>query len=136
MVSPAMQEEFLLNYQVPVLQQYGAAQYGCCEDLSRKIGIVLRIPNLRVFVSSYWTDLDKVIAACGATHTIMWRQPAALVTHAHDLEPIKRHLEEGMRRLQGCCYQVVLRELETLGGHPQRLHEWARAAIAAAEEFA
>ena len=136
MVSPRMQEEFLLHYQIPVLQQFGAVQYGCCEDLSQKIGIVLKIPNLRVFVSSYWTDLEKVIEACGATHTIMWRQPAALVAHAHDIEPIKRHLEDGMRRLRGGHYQVVLRELETLRGHPERLREWARTAIAVAETFA
>jgi len=135
-VSPRMQEEFLINYQIAVCQQFGAVQYGCCEDLSHKIGIVLKIPNLRIFVSSYWTDLDKVIEACGATHTIMWRQPAALVTHAEDIEPVRRHLEEGMRKLQGCHYQVVLRELQTLGGHRERLREWARAAIETAEEFA
>jgi len=136
LVSPQMHEEFLLNYQIPVLQQFGAAQYGCCEDLSQKISIVLKIPNLRVFVSSYWTDLDKVIEACGRTHTIMWRQPAAMVTHADDMEPIERHLEVGLRKLQGFHYQVVLRELETLAGRPERLREWARAAIALAERFA
>ena len=62
-VSPRMQEEFLLNYQIPLFQQCGLVQYGCCEDLTHKIEAVLRIPNLRVFVSSYWTDLDKVIEA-------------------------------------------------------------------------
>ncbi|NDK10642.1 MAG: hypothetical protein GW911_01115, partial [Armatimonadetes bacterium] len=76
-ISPAMQEEFLLNYQKPVLQQYGAVQYGCCEDLSQKIDLILRLPNLRVFVCSAWTDLDKVIERCGSSHTIMWRQAAA-----------------------------------------------------------
>jgi len=135
-VSPRMQEEFLLNYQIPVLQQFGAAQYGCCEDLSQKVGVVLKIPNLRIFVASYWTDLDAVIEACGATHTIMWRQSAAQVTGSEDTEPIRRHLEDGMRRLQGCHYQVVLRELETLAGHPQRLREWARLAIELAGKYA
>ena len=135
-VSPQMQEEFLINYQIAVLQQFGAVQYGCCEDLSQKINIVLNIPNLRIFVSSYWTDLDKVIEACGGTHTIMWRQPAALVAHSADMGPIEEHLEAGLRRLQGFHYQVVLRELETLSGRPERLREWARTAIALAERFA
>ena len=135
-VSPRMQEEFLLNYQIPVFQQFGAVQYGCCEDLSHKIDIVLRIPNLRIFVSSYWTDLDKVLAACGTDYTIMWRQHAASVVFADEIDPIRRHLREGMGKLQGYHYQVVLRELETLAGHPDRLHEWARTAIEVAEEYA
>jgi len=133
-VSPRMQEEFLLNYQMPVLQQYGAVQYGCCEDLTHKIDIVLRIPNLRVFVCSPWTDLDRVVEKCGARFTIMWRQSAQAVVYPADLEPVRRHLEEGMRRLRGCHYQIVLRELETLRGNPNRLREWAQTAIAAAEQ--
>jgi hypothetical protein len=135
-VSPRMQEEFLLNYQIPVMQQYGAVEYGCCEDLTHKIDIVLRIPNLRVFVCSAWTDLDRVVEKCGARYTIMWRQSAQAVVYPDDLAPIRRHLAEGMRKLRGCYYQVVLRELETLHGHPNRLREWAQAAIAAAERNA
>ncbi|MCX7600105.1 MAG: hypothetical protein N2512_14750 [Armatimonadetes bacterium] len=135
-VSPAMTEEFLLNYQIPLLQQYGAVQYGCCEDLTQKIAAVLRIPNLRIFVCSAWTDLDKVIEACGRRYTIMWRQPAAAVVHASDIGSIKSHLEVGLGKLTGYYYQVVLREIETLGGHPERLREWARTAIELAEKFA
>ena len=135
-ISPAMQEEFLLNYQKPVLQQYGAVQYGCCEDLSQKIDLILRLPNLRVFVCSAWTDLDKVIERCGSSHTIMWRQAAAAVTLPDDLSAYQQHLNEGLRKLQGCHYQVVLRELETLKGHPDRLKEWARLGIELAERHA
>ncbi len=135
-VSPRMQEEFLLNYQTPIFQQFGAVQYGCCEDLTRKIDIVLRIPNLRVFVSSAWTDLDKVIEACGTRYTIMWRQSAAAVVFPDDLEPIRRHLDEGLRRLQGHHYQIVLREVETLQGHPNRIREWAQLAIELAGRYA
>jgi len=135
-VSPRMQEEFLLNYQVPLFQQFGAVQYGCCEDLSQKIDLVLRIPNLRVFVCSAWTNLDKLLEACGTRYTIMWRQSAAAVTIPDDMEPIRKHLEEGLRKLQGYHYQVVLRELETLHGHPTRLRDWARMAIEIAEKYA
>ena len=135
-VSPAMQEEFLLSYQTPALQQYGAAQYGCCEDLTHKIDIILRIPNLRVFVCSAWTDLDRVIDSCGMDYTIMWRQSAAAVVFPDDLGPIRAHLDEGLRKLRGHHYQVVLREVETLQGHPNRIREWAQAAIELAEKWA
>jgi len=135
-VSPAMFEEFLLNYQMPVLQQFGAVQYGCCEDLSRKIDRVMRIPNLRVFVCSAWTNLDAVVDACRGRCAIMWRQRATDVLLSDDLGRIREHLRDGMRRLQGMPYQVVLREVETLAGRPNRLQEWATLAREAAEEFA
>ena len=135
-VSPAMQEEFLLSYQKVLFQQYGAAQYGCCEDLSTKVDMVLRIPNLRIFVCSFWTDLDRVIQGCGRNVTIMWRQSSAQVTLPDDLSEHRRHLEDGLQRLQGCHYQIVLREIQTLCGRQERLRDWARLTIELAEKHA
>jgi len=134
-VSPAMWEEFCLNYQLPIMQQFGLSQYGCCEDLTRKIAGVLRIPNLRVFVCSAWTDLDQVIAACGQRYTIMWRQMASEVTLSPDLTQVREHLDEGMRKLQGCHYQVVLREVQTSPHGPERIRDWARLGIELAEKY-
>jgi hypothetical protein len=135
-VSPAMFDEFLLSYQMPLLSQFGAVQYGCCEDLTRKIEHVLRIPNLRVFVVSAWTDLNAAIEACRGRCAIMWRQRAADVTLSPDLARVEEHLREGMARLRGTPHQVVLREIETLDGRPDRLREWARLAIRLAERAA
>ncbi len=135
-VSPPMQDEFLLSYQKVLFQQFGAVQYGCCENLTTKTDIVLRIPHLRIFVCSFWTDLDRVIEACSRRHTIMWRQSSAQVTLPDTLDEHRRHLESGLKRLQGHHYQVVLRELETLRGRPQRLREWAQLAIEMAERYA
>lgn len=134
MVSPEMQEEFLLNYQIPCFQQFGAVQYGCCEDLSQKIEIVKKIPNLRIFVCSYWTDLEKLLKACGTDYTIMWRQLSAHVMLPDELDGVRKTLDEGMRKLKGSYYQVILREVETLNGHPNRLKEWAEIAMETAEK--
>lgn len=135
-VSPAMWEEFCLEYQKPILARFGAVAYGCCENLTHKIDGVLSIPNLRVFVASAWTHLDAVIDRAGAKHTIMWRQKASDVVMSSDVGSVAKHLDDGARRLKGCHYQIVLRELETLGGHADRLHVWTRLAREAAERHA
>jgi len=127
-VSPAMWEEFLLDYQRPILERFALVSYGCCENLTQKIEGVLGIPNLRIFVSSAWTDLAKVVEAVGDRCTIMWRQKASDVVFPDDLSGQRRHLREGLRIAKGCYVQIVLRELQTLRGHPRRLHEWARIA--------
>ncbi len=135
-VGPAMHEEFLLSYQKVLFQSFGRVQYGCCESLSNKTDIVLGIPNLRIFVSSFWSDLEEVIEACGTDYCIMWRQSAAQVALPDTLDEHRAHLEWGLSRLQGHPYQIVLREIETLRGRNNRLHEWAKLAIEMAEKWA
>lgn len=135
-VSPAMWEAFLLNYQKPIFERFGLVGYGCCEDLTHKMDQVLTIPNLRIFVCSAWTDLDKLLGRVGTDYVIMWRQKASDVVFPDDVETIRRDLEEGTKKLQGSYYQIILRELQTLSGHPDRLHVWTRAAIEMAEKYA
>ena len=134
--SPAMWEEFCLAYQRPIFAKYGLAGYGCCENLTRKIDGVLSIPNLRIFVCSAWTNLDTLLSKVGPQYCIMWRQKASDVVFAEGDEAVRRPLDEGARKLRGRPYQIVLRELQTLAGHPDRLHVWTRLAKEAAEKHA
>ncbi len=134
-VSPQAWEEFCLNYQKPIFEQFGLVAYGCCENLTHKIEGVLSIPNLRIFVCSPWTDLDKVIKAVGDRHVIMWRQKASDVVFTDDIKKIQQHLEEGLKKLKGCHVQIVLRELQTLGGNLDRLHIWTKLAKEAAAKY-
>jgi len=131
-----MWQEFCLSYQMPIIQRFGLAAYGCCENLTHKIAGVLTIPNLRIFVASAWTNLGKVIERVGDRYVIMWRQKASDVVFAEGPAALKRDLEEGMRRLRGCYVQIVLRELQTLAGHPDRLHVWTRLAQEVAAKYA
>jgi hypothetical protein len=135
-VSPAMWEEFCLEYQQPIFERYGLVGYGCCENLTHKIDGVLSIPNLRLFVCSAWSDLDAVLEKVSPKYCIMWRQKASDVVFPDDEETIRADLETGAGKLAGRPYQIVLRELQTLAGHPDRLHVWTRHAIAAASRHA
>lgn len=135
-VSPAMWEEFCLEYQKPILARFGHVAYGCCENLTHKIDGVLSIPNLRILVCSAWTDLSTVLEKVGQDYCIMWRQKASDVVFPDDSAKIKNDLMDGAKQLQGSFYQIVLRELETLAGHPDRLHQWTQYAKEAAEKYA
>jgi hypothetical protein len=135
-VSPTMWREFSLEYQRPIIEQFGLSGYGCCEDLTHEIDGVLSLANLRIFVCSAWTDLAAVQDAVGQDYVIMWRQKASDVVFPDSLDIIRRDLEDGLRQLQGFYYQIVLRELQTLSGHPDRLHDWTRIAIETAARYA
>ena len=135
-VSPKMWRTFCLDYQRPIIEQFGLSAYGCCENLTHKIEGVMSLKNLRIFVCSAWTDLAKVQEAVGQNYVIMWRQKASDVVFPDDLAVIQRDLERGAQQLQGFHYQIVLRELQTLAGHPRRLHDWTRIAKAMAAKYA
>ena len=134
-VSPEGWKEFDLKYQMSVMEKYGYVNYGCCENLTHKIDGVLSIPNLRLVTCSAWTNLDVIIEKCAAKYAIMWRQKATDVVFPKEDSVIKTALFDGARRLQSCKYQIVLRELETLAGHLDRLHVWTRYAKEAAEKY-
>ncbi|MBM4050477.1 MAG: hypothetical protein FJ279_35735 [Planctomycetes bacterium] len=124
-VSPRQHEEFLLRYQKPILARYGLTFYGCCEDLTNKIPLILSIPNLRKFVCSPWTDIGKLAEAARDRYVIEWRQKATDVVYAPDLTAVRQHLERGLTLARGCRIQIVLQELETTNHNPKRLADWA-----------
>ncbi len=123
-VGPAMFEEFLLNYQKSIFSRFGAVCYGCCENLTRKLDMVLAIPNLRLLSCSAWTDLPLLVQKAGERCCIMWRHKASDVVCSSDTAALSRQIFEQAEILKGCSYQVILRELQTLMGHDDRLREW------------
>jgi len=136
-VSPGMWREFLLAYQLPILERFGLSAYGCCENLTHKIDDVLAIPNLRIFVCSAWTDLDTVVEKVGRDFVIMWREKATRVVFSEDMKPIRAKLDEDLRKMKGCFVQIVLRELQTLSGRGvERLRAWTEAAKEAGAKYA
>ncbi|MFA6101798.1 MAG: hypothetical protein WCV67_01815 [Victivallaceae bacterium] len=135
-VSPAMFEEFLLDYQKKIFARFGAVSYGCCENLTNKMEPVLAIPNLKIMVCSAWTNLDKLIARVGTKHCIMWRHKASDAVCPHDISALKQYVNEGARKLQGHYYQTILRELQTQMGHDNRLYEWTQISKEATTKYA
>jgi len=77
--------------------------------------------------------LDRLLEKAPPSLTLMWRPKASDVVFPDYLRPIRKALERGTQKLRGRPYQIVLREFQTLAGHPRRLHELAHLAIEAAE---
>jgi len=62
-VSPEMFAEFILPYQVPLMQKFKYAYYGCCEPLEQRIDHILPVmPNLRAVSVAPMADPEKMAA--------------------------------------------------------------------------
>lgn len=136
LVSPAMHEEFLLQYQLPIMQHFGRIAYGCCEDLTQKIDMLRQVPNLRIIAVTPRADVRRCAEQIGTDYVISWRpNPTDMVCCGFDEARIERMVREGLEACHGCCVHLHLKDVETLEGDPSRLARWVRIVRRVAEEM-
>lgn len=125
LISPEFHDEFLLRYQLPIIGDYGLSHYGCCEDLSRKIGLLRRIPNLRSIAVAPSADLAACAEQIGADYAISWRpSPTDMVCADWSEDRIHGLLRQGLAACAGTRMHICLKDIETLQGEPDRLKRW------------
>ena len=124
-VSPAMHEEFLLRYQIPILSRFGLAAYGCCEDLTRKIAMLRQVPNLRRIAVSPFADAGRCAEQIGEDYVLSYRpSPTDMVGYGFDPGRIRAILERDLRACRGCHVDITLKDVETVQGDPDRVRRW------------
>ena len=126
-VSPKMHEEFLLRYQLPILQHFGLTAYGCCEDLTHKISMLRQIPNLRRIAVAPAADVASCAEQIGTDYVISYRpSPADMVGYGWDEQRVRAILKKDLDALQGCLFDITLKDVETVQYDPSRIRKWVR----------
>ena len=129
-VSPAMHDEFLMQYERRVLEPFGLNGYGCCEDLTRKLDRVVAFPHMRRISISPWACVEPCAEALGGRFIFSWKpQPSHLVgafDEAVIRGEIRRTLEAADRN--GCVLEMVLKDTHTCQNRPERFTDWTRIA--------
>ena len=125
LVSPAMHDEFLLQYQIPILEKFGLTAYGCCEDLTQKIDILRQIPNLRRIAVSPFSDVAKCAEQIGTDYIMSYRpSPADMVSYGLDPDQVRRILKRDLEAAKGCHVDITLKDVETVQSDPDRVRNW------------
>ncbi len=135
-VSPAMHDEFALQYELKFLQRFGLVYYGCCEPLHNKIQILRKIPRLRSISMSPWINLDQAVGNIGRDFVFSHKANPALLA-GPDWSPaaVRADLRKTLDRTRECAVEIILKDISTVGHQPQRLWEWARVAAETAAEY-
>ncbi len=124
-VSPAMHEEFLLRYQMPILEKFGLTAYGCCEDLTNKIDMLRRIPNLRRIAVSPFADLARCAEAIGTDYILSYRpSPADMVSYSFEPERIVNILKKDFEICRQSYFDITLKDIMTIQCDESRLRKW------------
>ncbi|MFZ2657573.1 MAG: hypothetical protein WAX69_21740 [Victivallales bacterium] len=129
-VSPEMHEEFILRHEKRLLSHFGLNGYGCCEDLTRKLDYVFKIPNLRRISISPWADVDECAVKLKGRYIFSWKpNPSHLVGsfNAAAIRSYIGHTVETARR-NNCVLEIILKDTHTVENHPERFDEWTRIA--------
>lgn len=124
-VSPAMHEEFLLRYQLPILSKFGLTAYGCCEDLTNKIDMLRAIPNLRRIAVSPFANVARCAEQIGKDYVLSYRpSPADMVSYGFDPARIRAILTRDLQACRGCHTDITLKDVETVENDPDRVRHW------------
>ncbi|MDR1576071.1 MAG: hypothetical protein LBS37_08715 [Treponema sp.] len=131
-VSPAMFEEYEINYLMPLFERFGLVYYGCCEPLELKMKIVKRIPHLRKVSVSPWANRESCAEQLGADYVVSSKpNPAFLAEDSFDGERVRKDLEKTREicKRYGCPVEFIFKDISTVRNDPGRLTEEAGIAM-------
>ncbi len=133
LVSPEMHEEFVMQYERRLLAPFGLNGYGCCEDLTLKLGNVLRIPNIRRISISPFADVGKCAQQLGDRAIFSWKPHPAHLVGDFDEAKIRGYIREALDAARGCVVELVLKDTHTCENRPERFTRWTEIARAEVE---
>lgn len=129
LVGPGLFDEFMLQYQIPIIEKFGLAAYGCCEDLTLKIPLLKRIANLRRIAVSPMANVAKCVEAIGQDYVVSYRpSPSDMVGYGFDEERIRRILHRDLTLCRDSHVDITLKDVETVQNDPERVRNWVRIA--------
>lgn len=133
-ISPRMFQEFVLNYQLPILERFGLNCYACCEPIHDRLDAILAIPRLRRLSVSPWTDRAIAAEKLGNHVIYSWKpNPARLAGIQFDEALVRREIRETLQIAQGCVVEIILKDTHTCNHEPARFDRWSQIAQEEAE---
>lgn len=128
-VSPAMHEEFEIEYAKKSLAPFGLVYYGCCEPLDTKIDVIKKITNLRKISITPWADIHRAAEAVGRDYVISAKpNPANLPYAVSNPELIRSEIRNILNACEknGTPCEIILKDISTSGNNLENLVVWNR----------
>ncbi len=126
---PDMFDEFMLQYQIPILEKFGLVSYGCCEDLTQKIDCLRKIPNLRRIAVTPFANTKKCAEQIGKDYILSWRpNPATMTSTGLDEDFVRKHMRENFKAFKenDNHFDITLKDVETINHQTQNVSKWVR----------
>lgn len=129
--SPETFGEFILPYQLPILERFGLNCYGCCEPINIRWDFVKKIPNLRRVSTSPWANKPAMAEFLGNKYIMSAKPaPSPLAVPVMDEDVVRRDLREILdaAAAKGCVVEIIMKDNHTLGHNPRNITRWVEIA--------
>lgn len=127
LVSPGMFEEFVFQYQLPILERFGLNCYGCCEPLNTRWHVVKKAPRLRRISVSAWADLEFMGRELGDKYIYSMKpNPSHLAMSTLDEDLIRTYTRKILDAAKGGILEIVMKDNHTIGNDPTRVTRWVQ----------
>ena len=134
-VSPEQFEEFVFQYQLPIMQRFGLNCYGCCEPVDKRWRVVRKFPRLRRISCSAWVNTADMAEQLQERYIYSMKpNPSDLAVPKMDAERVRADLREAFRQTRGCRVECIMKDCHTIGNNPDNVIQWSRIAREEAEE--
>lgn len=129
-VSPEMFAEFIQPYHERIAAIFGKVYYHGCENLTQKASIIGRLPNLRRFHISPWSDVDRILDELGGRFVYETHVHPSNHLFLYDQEKIKKDIRELALKCmdRGVTADINLSDIETIHGDSSRIKMWSKLA--------
>jgi len=136
-ISPAMHDEFDVQYSLPLANRCAYTYYGCCEPLHDRMDVIKQYKNLRKVGVSPWADVWKSAEALGGDYVLSRKPNPANVANVTDPDVIRHEITETVEAAQkfGCPVDFTLKDISTVGYRPQNLMVWAETVSDVLDEY-
>jgi hypothetical protein len=136
-ISPMMFDEFVLSYQVRILEHFGLNCYGCCEPVHNWLDLLIaKVPRLRRVSVSPWCDRKIAAEKLGDKFIYSWKpHPICVSGTTFDPDWIRRYIRETLEIAKGCVVEIILKDTHTCHNQPWRFDVWTKIAMEEAERF-
>ncbi len=127
LVSPEFHDEFMFQYQLPIMAHYGLVHYGCCEDLGEKITMLRQLKNLRSIAVAPLANVRHCAEQIRNDYVMSWRpNPTDMVCCGYNEERVEKIVCKALDDSAGCIMHINLKDVETLEGDTTRMRRWVR----------
>jgi hypothetical protein len=135
--SPAMRDEFDLQYMRKFMDKCGLSYYGCCEPLDLFIPYLKKVPNMRKIGVSPWAKVQSAIEQIGGDYVAARKPNPANVAWEFNKEVVEKEITETVEaciKNKSPC-EFVLKDISTVAGNPQNLIDWAKTVMEVIDRY-
>lgn len=137
-VSPAMTDEFEIEYVKEFFDGFGLLYYGCCEPLHDKMEVVKKLPNLRKISVTPWANVRKCAEQMGSEYVLARKpNPAAVCVPHLDEDALRKDILETLQicRENNTPCEFTLKDISSVNYNPMNLTRWEQVVMETIRNF-